>query len=633
MHSVLIDTRIIGQTPRHFGVNVEIQDHHDRCNLWDWLADSGATLLREFHPEKNLRLQQASEADYAAIVSRQAFDAWRQPLIADPRKNLPWDRYSFAQSVRWMGIPDGIVSKLKSAGLDAILPMGYATKSFPRPLVKEWIVEGIPADDLIDWAAAACAYEYYYAMIYRYADGYGITHFMLHNDPEYLTDLFHLPVSVINRSSSGEDDTTVDRENDNRKIKAMATQLGVLAYLARMAMEDVRNLLKDQYVAANLFLSGPASHCQWEEFWHHTKLYVDALDYHHYDRSPEAFRRTYSRVAMRARQSQKKTAVSEFNLMNGAITPPDMLFNPDVAMNLAALLMTVLSATSPDDPGCELVTLYHFHFPATHRNYKNLVYGDMNRVDWSGRDTCWMYLDNPDVYPTFTELQLRFPTLGYHLFRMLARCVPGNRSASTSYAVLDWGCNGGSLEWSSTKFLVVQQEDRIIVNILNPSRETLSKVKVNLEMLPQKHTFAIIRETSLKHRDTAIAQQRMDGDAITLDLPPQSLTQIIFTSLMLDRISSLRLEEHSVTPGTIKDLALLQTTRLRAIGLLDGQEVDLTDLNVVWASSQPELISVHQGGLLQRLRSSPQEVAINATTLSGIAAPSISIEGHDFCEG
>ena len=613
MYNILIDNKVVGQTPKHLGVNVEVQDHHDRCNLWDWLADSGATLLREFHPEKNLRREAAKEADYAAIDSRQTFDVWRLTMLADPEKNIPWDNYLFSEKVTWLGVPDGIVEKLKTSELDAVLSMGYATKTFPRPLVLKWEIDNPVGIENIDWGAAACAYEYYFAMCYRYSSRYGITHYMLHNEPENHPERFHLP------PGGGSPD-----EVDVRKISAIASQLGVLAYLAKLALEDTRVILSEREVANRLILSGPAAHWHWEVFALAMHSHLDILDYHHYGPHSETFRRTYSRLAMRARQYRRKTAISEFNILSGPITPADMLFNIDPAMNLAALLMTIISATHPDDSGCEFATLYQFQFPATHRNYKSLVYGDMNRVDWTGRDTTWMNLENPDIYPSFEELQLRHPTLGYHVFRMLARCVPGNRENRDSFSILDWGCSIDSAE-SQTEIIAVQQDEQLIVNLLNKSRNVLKGVTLDLEMLPQKYAFAVVRETSVKNRDAAVSQQYLGGKRIVLDLPLQSLTQVVFTPLELDKLSSLRLEENSFTPGTAQNLGLLQTTRLRAIGKIGETEIDLTNLNVVWTSSHPDSFPVYQGGLLQRLRQSTREVTVTARTLNGIAAPSIVI--------
>ncbi len=50
MLDVLVLPDPAARTPRHLGVNMLIQDHHDIINLWDWLGHSGATMVREFHP-------------------------------------------------------------------------------------------------------------------------------------------------------------------------------------------------------------------------------------------------------------------------------------------------------------------------------------------------------------------------------------------------------------------------------------------------------------------------------------------------------------------------------------------------------------------------------------------------------
>lgn len=624
MHSILIDNKVVAKTPRHLGVNVEIQDHHDQCNLWDWLADSGATLLREFHPEKNLRRQAATAADYAHVDSPESFARFRAALAADPDRNVPWDNYLFAERVPWLGVPDGIVGKLKEAGLDAVISMGYGPMSFPRPLVTEWTVDGIPRDDQIDWGAAACAYEFYFAMLHRYASRFGITHFMLRNEPEYDSKPFHFPSGFQGQELFWFKEL-IQREREALRLKEqiLATQLGVMARLARTALEDVRGLLANRDVAARLFLTGPASHASWEAFWRFSHPYLDALDYHHYDQSPEAFRRSYARVAMCARQHGKKTAVSEFNLKPGELKPQEMFFNLGKALDMAALLMAVLASTRPDDPGCEFATVYQFHFPATHRNYKSLVYGDMNKVNWTGCDQV-----DGEAYPSFEELQLRFPTPAYHLFRMLARCVPGGRGAA-AYDVLDCGSsilnNVDPQGWHQLQTLAIEQEDQLVVSLLNPSQEAVADLTLDFEPLQRPYAFAVVRETSLVHRDAAVAQHRLTSEAMTLELPPESLTQVILTPLRLDKIANLRLEERSVTPGTAQNLATLQTTRLRAIGLLDGETVDLTNLNVVWESSRPNAVIAHQGGLIQRLKHTPGDTVILAKTLDGVTAPGLTI--------
>ena len=85
----------------------------------------------------------------------------------------------------------------------------------------------------------------------------------------------------------------------------------------------------------------------------------------------------------------------------------------------------------------------------------------------------------------------------------------------------------------------------------------------------------------------------------------------------LTKVSELKLEERTATPGTIGDLGLFQTTRLRALGRIADRWIDLSDLNVVWSSSEDRLVKVYQGGLVQRVRQTGKSVVITAKTLAG----------------
>lgn len=93
--SYLFDSKAIGQTPKYLGVCLEVADHADRCNLWDWLADYGAKMVRVVHPDKDMRIRPASEATYKSIVTKSDFDAFRARLLVDPEKNIPWDNNRF----------------------------------------------------------------------------------------------------------------------------------------------------------------------------------------------------------------------------------------------------------------------------------------------------------------------------------------------------------------------------------------------------------------------------------------------------------------------------------------------------------------------------------------------------------
>ena len=251
--------------------------------------------------------------------------------------------------------------------------------------------------------------------------------------------------------------------------------------------------------------------------------------------------------------------------------------------------MSTLSFTRPDDPPCEFVTFYHFQFPATHRNYKNLVYGDMNSVDWTGQDK-QLQQRGDQRYPTFEELQLRYPTVAYHMFRMLARCVPGEKEGVESFPVLDLRIRPG------LRTLAVDVGRDLIITIQNPYAEKVEAVEIGLEKFTGRFKFAVVRETSRFRQDQVISQIKINDDCVQVDLPAMSLTQIILTPLALDRIASLDLLEKTLTPGNSETgLALHQTTRLRAMGIIDGCEHDLSQMNIVWSSSDEEAMPVYQG--------------------------------------
>ncbi len=75
--------RVTARTPQHLGVNVEIQECHDEINLWDWLVDSGSTVVREFHPEQPL-CDPADPDRFADIDGKAAFEAFRERLRGEP---------------------------------------------------------------------------------------------------------------------------------------------------------------------------------------------------------------------------------------------------------------------------------------------------------------------------------------------------------------------------------------------------------------------------------------------------------------------------------------------------------------------------------------------------------------------
>lgn len=613
--SFLLDPRPVGQTPKYLGVCLEVAEHADRSNLWDWLADSGAKMARIVHPDGDLRRKPAPTDAFKGIESQQDFETFRARLLADPERNVPWQNYLFDQNVTWpwIGVPDDEVRKTTECGVVPLVSMAYTPQYSPRALLKSYGDFLQAPDAAVNWDAAAAAYEYYLAFIYRYASRHGTTHFMMLNEPD-------------------------DRN------KKLVQQTSVLARMARLALEDTRAKLADKRVAAGLRLSGPACHFAWEGFWPYVEPYCDFLDFHFYDPDPEMFQRQQTRMAIRARPSGKRLAFTEFNRIGGPLQPDQALFSVKPSLQFAALVMLILSASQAQDPGCEMALAYQFQFPATHRNFKSLVYGDMNLVDWTGQDNP-LNRKPDECHPSFEQLQIRMATPAYHVFKMLARCTPG-AGGRDSYEVLALGESAKGLSHvfdsnirhnvfkmlSPEKYyalngagpdlrtLAVRTPDRLFILILNSGPTAAKRVAFNLEMLPEKYATAVVRETSLWKRDQAVQQSPLSGPMLVVDLPAESLTQLIFTREDLAQVSELKLEEKTFTPGTAQKLGLLETTRLRALGKLGDRWIDLTDLNVAWTSSAPDLVTVYQAGLVQRLHPTTNTVTLTAKTLNGVSA-------------
>lgn len=119
-------------------------------------------------------------------------------------------------------------------------------------------------------------------------------------------------------------------------------------------------------------------------------------------------------------------------------------------------------------------------------------------------------------------------------------------------------------------------------------------------------------------RDKAAAW--FSGDVV-IDVPAMSVVQLIFTPDDLSAATELQIREETFTPGSIVEgLRLYQTTRLRAIARYGDFLVDVTNLNAVWESSQPEYVRVDSCGLVQRLRMSDGPVTIRAKILNGPSA-------------
>jgi len=489
----------------------------------------------------------------------------------------------------------------------------YGPANEPSPLVPG-VWERMPTDDEINWKAAAAAYEYYFACLYHFASGFDVRYFNLHNEPEFYYRYFHFPPELMPdppkyHRQYGEHSTST-------YLVPMVMQMAVLSRIARIACEDVRAGLKNPQLARDLTLASPAWAGPSEYYWSLAHPYVDISDYHRYTIDLGVFAQCHHQASITVgRTPGKKIACTEYGRKGGPIRVSDLLFDIGPALEAAGLMMTTLEFTKPGDPPCEFVTFYHFQFPATHRNYKNLVYGDMNTVDWSGQDKP-LNGRGDQRYPTFEQLQLRHPTVAYHMFRMLARCAPGADAELDSHPVLEVGFRKLVPDNSvALRVLAVDTGRDVIVTLQNSALQKVSGVELDISPVAGRFNFAVVRETSRTKCDEVVAQKKLEGGRLRMDLSAQSLTQVILTPLALDRIASLRLIENTLTPGSVADgLALHQTTRLQALGVIDGVEHDLSQLNIVWRSSEPECVPVYQGGLVVCLR--PNRMAtIGVSTL------------------
>lgn len=634
---ISIHRRPVARTPRLLGVNVEVQDHADSTNLWDWLAHSLSGVVREFHPDRSLRRELVSQGRWGEISSRADYDGFRKAVRDDPAGGgIDWSNYLFGEKVPWIGVPDAIARKLSQLQIEPLYALGYGTRDFPRPVLRNGAdLADVVNDDDIDWEAAVSAYDYYFAVIWHFASEYDGRRFMMVNEPENQGGWFHWPQDVAEAIEGGfgnwwtrlnwqEDDTT------RRFRQSLASQYEVLARIARDAVEDVRSLLAGRGADRldELKLSGPTN-VLWQPLWQRAGRYLDTLDFHHYHTDAESFRSVFT-AARAGVQEGQKLAISEFNRLSGGVSISENLFDLDNSLQMADLLMTVMSLAGSDGPGMDFATLYLLHFPSTHRNYKHLLYGDMNVVDWTGCDTP-LWNRGEEWYPSADEMQIRFATPAFYLFRMLSRCAGAWQGRPGPHPVLPAGvCNPTSAGpgdiHAQLRTLAVDQGGRLIVTILNPGGPA-ENVRIDTSCLPGDYATCWVRETSQKRRDEPVCRIDLADGRFALDIPGRSMVQAIVMPPQ-GKAEKIEIREQSITPGGLAEgLALWQTTRLRAIAAIDGQPVDITDVGVVWESSKPDAVRVDGGGLVQRIRPCPGDVTMTAREFDGKAVAEVVIPG------
>lgn len=624
-NTYFLDPRPVAKTNTYIGVVSEAMMYTDSTNVFDWLADSGVGMVRVAHPDANFRNRiDFATSVYAKVNTYEDFNKFRKRIMKDPDKNIRWEDYRFNTSMPWVGNLDITMDKLQQNNIQGFLSMAYSPHPAycPRSILKRFDGGIIPADSLIDWSSAASAYEYYFACIYRYSSRNGMTHYMMLNEPS----------SQI--------------EN--------VQQIGVLARMARMAMEDVKKILKDKKVASSLRLSSPAFFANWETFLPYITPYVDFFDTHLYDPEGSMATRKTQRILTSARLLDKQVVITEYNRISGSMTIEESFFGIQASLQMADLVMSIQSSAKVNDPTIVASLLYQFHFPATHRNFKSLVYGDMNCVDWSNQDIqTWNKLSPT---PTYEELQLRYATPAYFMFKMLARSAPGEKSDRETNEVYQlqealvgpahvynpvlrrniyrslerdkfYAYEGGK-RGNEMKTLTVKVGNRLHMYILNFEPSDVYR-NIYIGAMPNNYRTAVVRETSLSRQDMPTQQISIKDHTIGITLTGESLTEIIFTEEDLSRITELKIEELPGTIGSVDNLKQYQTSRLKALGKYEGKWIDLTELNVVWTTTKDSGLQIHQGGLLQRMRYSPRDEQVTAETLSGVKANPVIVKAID----
>lgn len=642
MSRIEVINHVIGRGPRVFGVNVEVQDHAKHSNLWDFLADCGVSCVRTFHPEKSMRRHAAVPGELGEFASWADFEAFRSSVCTNPESGpICWETYLFDEHVPWMGVPSEFLAKYQEVGIEALVSIGIRPGCFERSLVPDLSAETIPALEELDPEAAAVLYEYAFAVCFRCAKDFGVRTFMTVNEPEWAPRFFHMVdelaslkrLPIIRESDHGQ--TTAKGEAYRR---CFGIQFAAMAKILRLAIDDVQDLL-----GVDLVLSGPTSNQFFSALAEYGAPYLDVLDFHHYSDHAGSHQARIDQARRVAQEyPEKGIAISEFNLKAGPTPYEKMLFVLPAALAQCDVLMTAIQAGTDGNP-LDFLALYLFAGPSTHRSFKHLVYGDLNLLSWDGNDSA-LRSKGPEWYPVFEELQLRHTTPAYHIVKMLARAVTGQvcdgcEILSTNEDVHD-----------RLRVLATRSGEELFVTVLDRKFEDvfadLADHQVDaavddsgaqaggLElMLPDECVgkWAIVRRTSVGAHDEIVDVLALTTPSVKLEPCAQSVTQVRVLPHELSEITSLEIREEEGTPGSLADLSLHQTTRLRAAAVIDGENIDLSDISVRWESSAPHSVSVGPTGLVQRQRIGADPVIITATALPSrlrIELPIAPCEGN-----
>ncbi len=628
MSRINVLDQLAGAGPRMFGVNVEIQDHAERSNLWDFLADSGVNCVRTFHPEQSMRRAPATEGELGAFTSWSDFERFRSAVLQDPEQGpIRWDAYRFSEQIPWMGVPEDFLRKYQDIGIEALVSIGIGPGDFPQSLVPDLMAHQPPQLQNCHPEAAAVLYEYAFAVTYFCAKHHGVRMFMTVNEPEWAPKFFHIAeelkhlkrLPIIRESDHGRSSPEGDAYR-----RCFGIQFAVMAELIRMALDDVQALLG---LEDRLILSGPTSNQFFAVLSNYAAPWLDVLDFHHYSDHAESHQQRIDQAhAVAKAYPGKRLAISEFNLKAGPTPVEKMMFVLPAALAQCDVVMTAIEAGSDETP-LDYLALYLFAGPSTHRSFKHLVYGDLNLLSWDGKDSA-LRSKGPEWYPTFEELQLRHCTPAYHVVKALARAVQSSGKE---------GCDRlacSLAEEEKLRVLATRCGQTWYITLLDRRYEDAFATQADhqvdaptpaqaeepeqgpLLVFPESCVgmWAVVRRTAMGEHDEIRQVTRLTTPDLQLEEAPQSVTQVMLIPHDLDHVNSLRLQEERSVEGS-SSLRLYETLRLRAIAGLEGEEIDLSDQAIHWESSAPYSVTVGPTGLVQRLRDTVEPETITATLL------------------
>jgi len=616
-----------GTVPRLSGVNVECHLYADESNLWDWLADSGFQVTRQFHPELNLRRTPFEAAWVEGIESEEAYDAFRKVCLGEIRKAEEEPDYLFMEEIPWLGTPDKLVAKTIEAGVEPLLSVGAHPRMFSRPLLNE-------AGEL-DWGAACCMYEYSATLFWRYAEHFGVREFTTINEPENQLTSWYFPPRLSWLEDSPPDAwRRLFRDDDNPTgdglilIESMAEQYAAVVRIQRQALEDVRHAMTNREQAAQLKLHGPTN-VVWTQLWEKAEPWLDSLDVHQYRPDRRAMRQVFRLVSSKAAAAGKPLSCTEFNRQSGGFKLQDFPFNDEAALEVLMLYLEALCTGGVGPADCDLACLYIFAHPSTHRNYKHLLYGDMNQLDWSCADSAPWKRD-ASWYPTAEEMQIRNPTPAYRMVRMVNRMLHTGVRASLHQTGM---VNPTSAGPDDLHYGLVSRAFRIDRNswicwVINPGDTDCKGVRVVWPVDGFEGAALVVRGGPALQPDQVLLYEENATGTETLTLPAKGVSQWILTPSPLHGLNGINLLETSLTPGSLSDgLQQYHTSRLQVLNIDTQQPVP--DAWVTWTSSKPEVVRVESSGLVQRMRSGGGEITLTATTVDGTHTASVPVpEDH-----